>query len=146
MPDANGIRLLLSAAQSARRQRLLRSFSVQLRPRLQRHLHHVSISVPQTKRDLSHSEWATIGQAWCDGMGLDHYMIVLHSGHSHFLASRIRIRWARSRSADHTQQREPKPTLTYGPRRPVEAGKIQYSLNKFKIAEIFQILLVVGLI
>lgn len=62
----------------------------QLRPRLQRHLYHVSISVPQTERDLSHSEWAAIGRAWCDGMGLDHYMIVLHSGHIHILASRIR--------------------------------------------------------
>ena len=62
----------------------------QLRPRLQRHLYHVSISVPQTERDLSHSEWAEIGRAWCDGMGLDHYMIVLHSGHIHILASRIR--------------------------------------------------------
>jgi len=62
----------------------------QLRPRLQRHLYHVSISVPQTERDLSHSEWAAIGRAWCTGMGLDHYMIVLHSGHIHILASRIR--------------------------------------------------------
>lgn len=62
----------------------------QLRPRLHRHLYHVSISVPQTERDLSHSEWAAIGRAWCDGMGLDHYMIVLHSGHIHILASRIR--------------------------------------------------------
>lgn len=62
----------------------------QLRPRLQRHLYHVSISVPQTERGLSHSEWAAIGRAWCGGMGLDHYMIVLHSGHIHILASRIR--------------------------------------------------------
>ncbi|WPZ23949.1 relaxase/mobilization nuclease domain-containing protein (plasmid) [Sulfitobacter faviae] len=62
----------------------------QLRPRLQRHLYHVSISVPQTERDLSHSEWAAIGRAWCVGMGLDYYIIVLHSGHIHILASRIR--------------------------------------------------------
>ena len=47
----------------------------QLRPRLRRHLYHVSISVPPNDRELSRSGWAAIGRAWCAGMGIENYMI-----------------------------------------------------------------------
>lgn len=62
-----------------------------LRPRLSRHLYHVSISVSPNDRDLSNQEWADIGRAWCDEMGLQNFMIVLHDNHIHILASRIRM-------------------------------------------------------
>ena len=61
-----------------------------LRPRLKRHLYHVSISVPASERELSTNEWAAIGRCWCEGMGLQNYMIVLHDAHIHILSSRIR--------------------------------------------------------
>lgn len=62
-----------------------------LRPRLKRHLYHVSISVPQTNRELSQRDWAGIGRMWCAGMGIENYMIVLHDAHIHILGSRIRF-------------------------------------------------------
>ena len=39
-----------------------------LRPRLKSHLYHVSISGPQTDRELSPKDWAGIGRMWCAGM------------------------------------------------------------------------------
>jgi len=63
----------------------------QLRPRLRRHLYHVSISVPPNDRELSRSGWAAIGRAWCAGMGIENYMIVLHDAHIHIIGSRIRL-------------------------------------------------------
>ncbi|WP_435988267.1 relaxase/mobilization nuclease domain-containing protein [Sulfitobacter sp. SH24] len=62
-----------------------------LRPRLRRHLYHVSISVPPNDRELSRSGWAAIGRAWCEGMGIENYMIVLHDAHIHIIGSRIRL-------------------------------------------------------
>ena len=62
-----------------------------LRTRLNRHLYHVSISVPQTDRELSQKDWAAIGRSWCAGMGIENYMIVLHDAHIHILGSRIRF-------------------------------------------------------
>jgi hypothetical protein len=62
-----------------------------LRPRLKRHLYHVSISVPQNDRELSHKDWAGIGRSWCAGMGIENYMIVLHDAHIHILGSRTRL-------------------------------------------------------
>ena len=63
----------------------------QLRPRLRRHLYHVSISVPPNDRELSRSGWAAIGRAWCAGMGIENYMIVLHDAHIHIIGSRIHL-------------------------------------------------------
>jgi hypothetical protein len=62
-----------------------------LRPRLRRHLYHVSISVPPNERELTGRDWADIGRAWCAGMGLENYLIVLHDNHIHIIASRIRL-------------------------------------------------------
>lgn len=62
-----------------------------LRPRLKRHLYHVSISVPQSERELSQRDWVAIGRIWCAGMGIENYMIVLHDAHIHILGSRIRL-------------------------------------------------------
>ena len=62
-----------------------------LRPRLKSHLYHVSISGPQTDRELSPKDWAGIGRMWCAGMGIENYMIVLHDAHIHILGSRIRF-------------------------------------------------------
>jgi hypothetical protein len=62
-----------------------------LRPRLNRHLYHVSISASQTDRELSRKNWAGIGRSWCAGMGIENYMIVLHDAHIHILGSRIRL-------------------------------------------------------
>ncbi|WP_340245987.1 relaxase/mobilization nuclease domain-containing protein [Sulfitobacter pontiacus] len=62
-----------------------------LRPRLERHLYHAAISVPQTDRELSQNDWAAIGRSWCAGMGIENYMIVLHDAHIHILGSRIRL-------------------------------------------------------
>jgi hypothetical protein len=62
-----------------------------LRPRLRRHLYHVSISVPPNERELTGRDWAGIGRAWCAGMGLENYLIVLHDNHIHIIASRIRL-------------------------------------------------------
>jgi|TARA_R110002126_G_scaffold86592_3_gene209099 hypothetical protein len=62
-----------------------------LRPRLKRHLYHVSISVLQNDRELSQKDWAAIGRIWCAGMGVENYMVVLHDAHIHILGSRIRI-------------------------------------------------------
>lgn len=62
-----------------------------LRPRLERHLYHAAISVPQTNRELSQNDWAAIGRSWCAGMGIENYMIVLHDAHIHILGSRIRL-------------------------------------------------------
>lgn len=62
-----------------------------LRPRLRRHLYHVSISVPPNDRELSRSDWAAIGRTWCEGMGIENYMIVLHDAHLHIIGSRIRL-------------------------------------------------------
>lgn len=62
-----------------------------LRPRLNRHLYHVSISASQTDRELSQKDWAGIGRSWCVGMGIENYMIVLHDAHIHILGSRIRF-------------------------------------------------------
>ena len=62
-----------------------------LRPRLNRHLYHVSISASRTDRELSQKDWAGIGRSWCAGMGIENYMIVLHDAHIHILGSRIRL-------------------------------------------------------
>lgn len=62
-----------------------------LRPRLRRHLYHVSISVPQDDRALSEADWAAIGRAWCEGMEIENFLIVLHDAHIHILGSRIRL-------------------------------------------------------
>ncbi len=62
-----------------------------LRPRLNRHLYHVSISASQTDRELSQKDWTGIGRSWCAGMGIENYMIVLHDAHIHILGSRIRF-------------------------------------------------------
>lgn len=62
-----------------------------LRPRLKRHLYHVSISVPACERELARHEWAALGRAWCTEMGVENYMIVLHDDHIHIVASRIRF-------------------------------------------------------
>ena len=62
-----------------------------LRPRLRRHLYHVSISVSSNDRELSRSDWAAIGRSWCEGMDIEHYMIVLHDAHIHIIGSRIRL-------------------------------------------------------
>ncbi len=62
-----------------------------LRPRLNRHLYHVSISASRTDRELSQKDWAGIGRSWCAGMGIENYMIVLHDAHIHILGSRIRF-------------------------------------------------------
>lgn len=62
-----------------------------LRPRLKRHLYHVSIAVPPGERDLSLREWAEMGRAWCAAMGIENYMIVLHDDHIHIVGSRIRL-------------------------------------------------------
>jgi hypothetical protein len=62
-----------------------------LRPRLNRHLYHVSISASQTDRELSQKDWTGIGRSWCVGMGIENYMIVLHDAHIHILGSRIRF-------------------------------------------------------
>ncbi|MEQ5828859.1 relaxase/mobilization nuclease domain-containing protein [Sulfitobacter sp. NFXS29] len=62
-----------------------------LRPRLKRHLYHVSISVSLNDRELSRTEWAAIGRAWCEGMQIENYMIVLHDAHIHIIGSRIRL-------------------------------------------------------
>lgn len=63
----------------------------QLRPRLKRHLYHVSISMPLHERELSHTDWAAIGRAWCAGMDIENYMIVLHDAHIHIIGSRIHL-------------------------------------------------------
>jgi len=62
-----------------------------LRPRLNRHLYHVSISASQTDRELSQKDWTGIGRSWCAGMGIENYIIVLHDAHIHILGSRIRF-------------------------------------------------------
>ena len=62
-----------------------------LRPRLNRHLYHVSLSASQTDRELSKKDWAGIGRIWCAGMGIENYMIVLHDVHIHIFGSRIRL-------------------------------------------------------
>eukprot|EP00919_Chromeraceae_sp_WS-2016_P061629 GHVR01146138.1.p1 GENE.GHVR01146138.1~~GHVR01146138.1.p1 ORF type:complete len:339 (-),score=21.74 GHVR01146138.1:269-1285(-) len=62
-----------------------------LRPRLKRHLYHVSISVSQSERELSQRDWVAIGRIWCAGIGIENYMIVLHDAHIHILGSRIRF-------------------------------------------------------
>ena len=62
-----------------------------LRPRLNRHLYHVSISASRTDRELSQKDWAGVGRSWCAGMGIENYMIVQHDAHIHILGSRIRF-------------------------------------------------------
>ncbi len=62
-----------------------------LRPNLNRHLYHASISATPAERKIHNNEWSRIGQAWCRGMGLENYLIVRHGDHIHIVASRIRL-------------------------------------------------------
>lgn len=62
-----------------------------LRPRLGRHVAHVSLSLPPDDREVSDAEWSAIADHWTRGMGFEAYAVVSHGDHVHVAASRIRL-------------------------------------------------------
>lgn len=62
-----------------------------LRPRLNVHVIHQSLRLPENDTEPDDSTWLAIAQAWADEMGIDDFVAVAHGdGHIHIAGSRVK--------------------------------------------------------